>query len=127
MFTLQLINNIHTKLGKQTSLKEYLIALREIGVDNYSSFVTDGHSEYFGKDGHSVISPPEHEEYRVAGTSDREQFLHHLSLHEEGKTNYFEMSKGLAESGIEKWTFDTEAMTIAYYDKDGNEMSFENL
>ena len=32
------------------------------------------------------------------------------------------MSKGLADSGIEKWTFDTNKMTITYYDKGGNEI-----
>ena len=35
------------------------------------------------------------------------------------------MSKGLAESGVEKWSFDTSALTIAYYDKAGNELLVE--
>lgn len=49
----------------------------------------------------------------------------HFSLHEQGKTNYVQMSQGLAESGIEKWTFDTNRMTIVYDDTEGNEMLVE--
>jgi uncharacterized protein YbcV (DUF1398 family) len=47
---------------------------------------------------------------------------HCVDLHNQGKTSYLEMSKGLAESGIEKWIFDTNRMTIAYYDREGNEV-----
>ena len=37
------------------------------------------------------------------------------------------MSQGLAESGVEKWTFDTHALTITYYDKAGNILLSESL
>ena len=36
-----------------------------------------------------------------------------------------EMSRGLAGSGIEKWTFDT--MTISYYDTHGKEVLVETV
>jgi hypothetical protein len=35
------------------------------------------------------------------------------------------MSRGLAESGIEKWTVDTNRMTVTFYDKAGNEILIE--
>jgi uncharacterized protein YbcV (DUF1398 family) len=38
-----------------------------------------------------------------------------------------EMSRGLADSGVEKWTFDTHKMTITYYDKDGTELLVEAI
>jgi len=127
MFTLEQINNIHDRLGNAEMLPQYLEALKNIGVDEYDSFISDGHSEYFGKGGHKVVSPPVHEKLSIAETSNREGFLNHLNLHNQGKTSYLEMSKGLADSGIEKWTFDTNKMTIAYYDKDGNEMLVEAI
>ena len=68
-----------------------------------------------------------HEKLTIAETSNRESFLKHLDLHNQGKTNYLEMSTGLADSGIEKWTFDTNKMTIAYYDKVGNEILVEAI
>ena len=127
MFTLEQINDIHHHLGNAETLSQYLEALKNIGVDKCDSFLTDGHSEYFGKGGHKVVSPPVHEKLSIADASNRESFLNHLDLHNQGKTNYLEMSKGLADSGIEKWTFDTNKMTITYYDKDGTEILVEAI
>jgi uncharacterized protein YbcV (DUF1398 family) len=127
VFTLDQINDIHERLGKQATLPQYLQALKAIGVGKYDSFLTDGHSEYYGNGSHKVVSPPVHETFTIAKTSNREGLLRHLNLHNQGKTNYVEMSRGLAESGIEKWTFDTSKMTITYYDKDGHRMLFEAI
>jgi len=127
MFTLEQINNLHDRLGKADTLAQYLEALKIIGVDRCDSFIADGHSEYLGKGGHKVVSPAVHEKLSIAGTSDREGFLNHLDLHNQGKTSYLEMSKGLADSGVERWTFDTNKMTMTYYDKDGNELLVEAI
>lgn len=127
MFSLNQINDIHERLGKQTTLPEYLLALKAIGVDKYDSFITDGHSEYLGKDNQKLVSPPIHKKLIIANKSNREVFLKHLSLHSQGKTDYFQMSQGLADSGIEKWTFDTSKMTITYYDMEGSEMLVETI
>jgi uncharacterized protein YbcV (DUF1398 family) len=37
------------------------------------------------------------------------------------------MSKGLAQSGIEKWTVDAVRMTVTFYDKAGREMLIEQI
>lgn len=37
------------------------------------------------------------------------------------ETTYLEMSRGLAQSGIEKWTVDTGRRTMTFYDKAGRE------
>jgi uncharacterized protein YbcV (DUF1398 family) len=127
MFTLEQINEIHDRLGKADTLAQYLEALKNIGVDKCDSSVTDGHSEYFGKAGHKVVSPPAHEKLSIVETRNREQFLGHLNLHNQGKTSIVEMSKGLVDNGIEKWTFDTNKMTMTYYDKDGNAILVEAI
>ena len=125
MFTLEHIHAIHDRFGQAETLAQYLQELKAIGVEMYDSFVTDGHSEYFGKNGQKVVSPPVHETLSVVGISNRAQFLEHLELHVQGKTTYLEMSQGLAASGVEKWTFDTNHMTITYYDKAGNRLLAE--
>jgi uncharacterized protein YbcV (DUF1398 family) len=127
MFTLEQINEIHDRVGNPDTLSLYLRELRDIGVDRCDSFIVDGHSEYLGKDGYKVVSPPAHEELVVAETSNRETFLEHMDLVEQGKTSYLEMSQGLADSGVEKWTFDTQEMTLTYYDKAGNVMLAEEF
>ncbi len=127
MFTLDQINDIHERLGSRKTLVDYLSALHDIGIIKQDSFVTDGHSEYYGKENDKVVSPPVHEKFPVANACNRQEFLKHLSLHEQGKINYIEMSKGLADSGIEKWAFDTHKMTISYYDLEGNEILVEKM
>jgi uncharacterized protein YbcV (DUF1398 family) len=127
MFTLEQIHEIHARLGEAETLVQYLQALKAIGIEKYVSFIADGHSEYFGANHQVVISPPVHEMLTVARTSNREKLIEHLDLHRQQKTSYLEMSKGLAESGVEKWTFDTTRLTITYCDKAGNEMLSEAI
>jgi uncharacterized protein YbcV (DUF1398 family) len=127
VFTLDQINDIHERLGKQATLPRYLQALKAIGVDKYDSFITDGHSEYYGNESQKVVSSAVHETLTIAKTSNREGLLRHLNLHNQGKTSYVEMSTSLADSGIEKWTFDTSKMTITYIDIDGRKMFVEAI
>ena len=127
MFTIQEINDLHARLGSARTFSEYVRALNALGVERYDSFLADGHSEYFGQGGHRVVSPPEHEVLPVAETGQREPFLQHLRQHEQRETTYLEMSRGLAQSGIEKWTVDTGRMTMTFYDKAGAEMLVEQI
>ena len=127
MFTIEQIDDLHARLGSAKTLPEYVQALKALGVKRYDSYLADGHSEYFGQGDHKVVSPPVHEVLPVAETSQREMFLQHLSRHEQRQTNYLEMSRGLAQSGIEKWTVDTGRMTMTFYDKAGNEMLVEQI
>ena len=68
-----------------------------------------------------------HEVLPVAEIGQRETFLQHLGRHERRETTYLEMSRGLAQSGIEKWTVDTGRMTMTFYDKAGTEMVVEQI
>jgi uncharacterized protein YbcV (DUF1398 family) len=122
MFTMRQIDELHTRLGKSRMLAQYVRSLQAIGVEHYESYVSDGHSEYFGKNGHTIVSPPVHDLLVVADVSQAESFLQHLRRHELGKTSYMDMSRGLAESGIEKWSVDAVGMTMTFYDKLGNAM-----
>ena len=125
MFTIEQIDDVHDRLGNAETLAQYLRALHAIGVETSDSFVADGHSEYFGKGGCKVVSAPAHKKLTIAETANPKSLIEHLRLHNQGETNYLEMSKGLADSGVEKWTFDMNEMTIAYYDRAGNEMLVE--
>jgi uncharacterized protein YbcV (DUF1398 family) len=127
MFTLEQIDDLHARLGGAKTFPEYVRALKAIGVERADSYLADGHSEYIGQGGHRVVSPPVHEMLPVAETGQRETFLEHLSRHERRETTYLEMSRGLAQSGIEKWTIDTARMTMTFYDKAGKEMLVEQI
>ena len=127
MFTLDQIDDLHGRLGSANTFPEYVRAIKAIGVQRADSYLADGHSEYFGQGGHRVVSPPVHEAFAVAETGQRETFLEHLKRHERSETTYLEMSRGLAQSGIEKWTIDTARMTMTFYDKAGKEMLVEQI
>jgi uncharacterized protein YbcV (DUF1398 family) len=127
MFTIEQIHDIHDRLGTMERLPDYVRALRAIGVKKYDSYLSDGHSEYFAEDGQSVVSAAVHEVLPVNDASDREKVVEHLGLHEIGRTSYLEMSKGLADSGVQKWTIDTTAMTLTYLDKQGRELVTEAI
>lgn len=127
MFTLEQIDEIHQKLGNIKGFPHYVKALQSLGVEKFDSYLTDGHSDYFGADGYQISSEPVHETLLIADLSDRKSFLEHLSLHEAGKTDYMTMSRGLAASGIEKWTVDTREATMTYYDKKKNKLLVESI
>ena len=127
MFTLEQITDIHDRLGNSDTLRPYLGALREIGVARYDSYVTDGHSEYFGADGERLLGPAFHEAFVIAETCDKGQFLQYMQQVEQGGVGYVEMSMALADYGVEKWTFDAEQLTITYVDRAGNVLLEENI
>jgi uncharacterized protein YbcV (DUF1398 family) len=127
VFTVERINDLHARVGSAKTFPEYVRGLKALGVERSDSYLCDRHTEYFGQGGHKVVSPAMHELLRVAQTSQRETFLEHLRRHERRQTNYLEMSRGLAESGLEKSTVDTGRMTMTFYDKAGREMLVEPI
>jgi len=127
MFTLGQLNEIHDRLGNMEDFSQYVRALNAIGVEKYDSYLADGHSEFFGKDEYKVVSPSVHGTLPISDLSDSDKAQEHLDLHDQGKTSYLEMSKGLADSGVEKWTVDTQNMTFVCYDKQGNALLMEEV
>jgi uncharacterized protein YbcV (DUF1398 family) len=127
VFTIEQIEEIHGRLGNAETLSDYVRSLAALGVARYDSFISDGHSEYMGHDTHRVISHAVHDELTVAESSDSDAFLDHLRRHEQGETSYLEMSRGLADSGIEGWTVDTQAMTMTFYDRSGEVLLVEQI
>jgi uncharacterized protein YbcV (DUF1398 family) len=124
MFSLEQIAEIHDRLGDKEKLGDYLRALREIGIESHDSYLTDGHSEYYGTDGQRLSGPPFHEVFTVAETCDKEWFLRYMQRLEDG---YVEMSRALAGHGVEKWTFDMAELTITYFDRAGNVLLTETV
>jgi hypothetical protein len=106
MFTLEQINDAHDRVGNAATLAAYLRELHSIGVESVTSYLCDGHSEFFGSAGYSLESPSAHEPLTIADASNRERFIEHLHLHSQQKTSYVEMSKGwpTAASRNGRWT-----------------------
>ena len=126
-FTIEQINKAHDTSGNADTLLEYAKALKALGVTHYDSFVTDGHSEYYGNNGYTVTSPAYHEAFTISDTYDEAGFFDCLDLSEDGKIEYVDMSKEFARCGVEKWAMNTSDATFTYYDKAGNAVLVEDL
>ena len=84
VFTMAQIEDLHARFGGAESLAEYFRGLAALGISQFASFVTDGHSEFLGVDGQRVVSPPYHEALAIEAMSNRAAFLDHLQRHLDG-------------------------------------------
>ena len=115
------------KVASGADFPRYAQDLRELGVTAYSTFVSDGHTDYVGKDDQKLQSDAKYAPQEIGGQSDPEQFSEKLKQHQQGESNYPTFCRQCAEAGVEKWTVDLEKMTCTYYDKAGNTMLTEKI
>lgn len=120
MFTLRQIEDAHSKVKSGADFPQYIRDLIAMGVSRYSIYVNDGHAEYVGNDGHTVLSEAEYEKLHIISDTDIIKFKEYLRAHQQGNTNYFNFCENSAEAGIYKWEIDTANKTCIYYDSFGN-------
>ncbi|GAB3333944.1 hypothetical protein GCM10027299_41860 [Larkinella ripae] len=127
MFTSDQIKQAHSQVKSGADFPAYIQEIKVLGVTNYESFVTDGHTDYQGANDQLVKSPAKYTPLSVADSSDIDQFKADLKAHQQGKTDYYTFCKECAKSGIEKWIVDIVMMTCTYYDRAGNEILVEEI
>lgn len=119
MFTIDQIKEAHSKVKSGADFPKYVQDLMSLEVVSYDTYVSDGHSIYFGKDGFDVQSKAKYPAIKVAEKSSKEKFQQYLKIHQQGQTDYTTFCQHSAETGVEKWTVDMNGMTCTYYDKQG--------
>lgn len=127
MHTIEQIKEAHSKVKTGADFPSYIQVLKKLGVKYYETFVSDGHSVYFGTEGDKVVSPPMYKTLDIAGTSNKDQFKIELTAHQQGKSDYPTFCSDAAKAGIEKWVVLIDKMTCTYYDKSGNEVLEETI
>ena len=127
MFTIDQIKQAHSKVKSGADFPKYVQDITGLGVKRYDAFVTDGHVAYRGAAGFQVASEGRYPALEIAAVSNDEQFASYLKSHQQGQTDYMTFCKHSAETGVEKWTVDTDNMTCTYYDLDGNNMLTETI
>ncbi|GLU56059.1 DUF1398 domain-containing protein [Dyadobacter frigoris] len=125
MFTLTQIKEAHSKVKSGKDFPGYIQEIKQLGVVAYDQYVSDGRTRYMGKDSFGIISDAKYASLEIAKTGDVEKLKHALKIHQNGETDYLTFCKQSAESGVEKWMVDTQAMLCTYYDESGNEMVVE--
>lgn len=127
MFTIEQVKQAHSKVKSGADFPAYIKDIKQLGVINYETFVSDGHTNYYGIDDYKATTPAKYDELSIAETNNPEQFRADLKAHQQGKTDYPGFCNDCAKSGIEKWIVDTIKMTCTYYDESGNDILIENI
>jgi uncharacterized protein YbcV (DUF1398 family) len=127
MFT---VEQIKEKLAKVRTGADYpLLAkeLRDLGITFYETRLEDGRSVYHGADGSQVVGGPNYDPIGIAEKVNADQLRSDVLAHQQGKSDYFQISRQCADSGIEKWAVCLVSMTCAYVDRAGNRILVENI
>lgn len=127
MFTLNQINEAHSKIQSGAGFPGYIQDLTKLGVLAYTVYVSDGHSEYKGENNYSIASGTIYPMLQVADTIDITRFKADLSRHQQGATNYFTFCENSAHAGVAKWIVDVIAKTCTYYGKSGEFILKEDI
>lgn len=127
MFSLHQIKEAHSKVKSGADFPNYVQTLIKLGVVKYDTYVTDGHSNYFGENNYQIQSEPKYLPLNVAKENDDERFKQYLKIHQQGQTDYLTFCKHSAETGVEKWTVNLKQMTCTYYNISNREMLVEKI
>ncbi len=125
MFTIEQIKEAHSKVKSGSDFPAYIQDILKLGVKKYETFVSDGHTIYFGENNNTIQSPARYEPLVIAATCDPESFKADLKAHQQGKTDYATFCKSCAAFGVNNWIVDTDKMTCTYYDTTENEILAE--
>lgn len=127
MFTLEQINEEHSKVKSGSEFPLYIKKIKKLGVTHYEAYVKDGHINYHGNDNFTVKVPAKYKELEISENLKIDKFKKALIEHQEGKSDFITFIKMCALCGIEKWIIFIDKMTCIYYDKKYNEVLVEKI
>jgi uncharacterized protein YbcV (DUF1398 family) len=127
MFTIEAIKAAHVKVKSGADFPKYVDDLKALGVKNYDTYVSDGHTEYTSTNNAYIKTDAKYPAMQVADKSNTEHFIQRLKIHQQGLTDYLTFCNDSADTGVEKWVVDIEKMTCTYFDKAGNVMLVEEI
>jgi uncharacterized protein YbcV (DUF1398 family) len=120
-FTLEDIELAHREVTSAT-VRQYLTMLYELGVVSYTTYVSDGHSDYFDDNGDKLCSAAVHERYDVSDRADCDAARRAIEAHQSQGTDYFTFSRQLAAAGVASWVMDPIRMTCTFCSKAGERL-----
>lgn len=127
MFTAEQIKAEHSKVKSGADFPSHIKEIKALGVTHCEAYVTDGHIDYHGSNGHIAKIPAMYDPLVISGTAKVEEFKAELIVHQQGKTDFLTFIKMCAGTGIEKWEICMDKMTCTYFDKAGNEILVEKI
>lgn len=116
MFSIDQIKAAHSKVKSGADFPAYIQEIKALGVTFYETYVSDGHTTYWGANDYQTSTSPKYGPLTVATQTHLESFQIQLKEHQQGKTDYMTFVKMCAQTGIEKWAVYIEKMTCTYFD-----------
>jgi uncharacterized protein YbcV (DUF1398 family) len=114
---LKAIEQEQEKVKSGADFPQYIQAIKKLGVEEFVTYVSDSHTQYFGNNGHQLSSKARYEPLVVAAVSHKKKFTKYLKMHQAGQTDYFSFCRHCAETGIDRWIVNLSLMTCTYYDQ----------
>lgn len=127
MFTLHQIQQASEKSKTGADFPQFIQDLKVIGVSHYDTYVSDGHTTYYGAEKFSLNSDSKYQKLNVNDISSAEKLKHTISIHQKGQTDYPTFCTEAADVGVEKWSSDLTEMTVTYLDKKGTVLTVEPI
>lgn len=126
MFTLEQLAEARSRVKSGADFPALVQTFIQLGVRRYTTWLTDGHTDYEGAD-QRLSSPPTHAEHPIADRVDRDHFLARIKHHQQGLSDYPTICNEARAAGVQRWVVDTVAMTCTYFDKAGNAVLVEEI
>ncbi|ASK32705.1 phage envelope protein [Chryseobacterium sp. T16E-39] len=126
-FTIDEIKAEHQKVKSGADFPRYIQAIKEKGVSHYTTYVSDGNTQYFDNENQSAETGGKYNTLSISETLNLDHFKTRLKLHQKGGTDYPTFCQDCAESGIEGWEMDLNEMTCTYFDYKKNHILVEQI
>lgn len=127
MFTVEQIKENLSQVKTGADFPVLAMSLKNIGVTYYETRMEDGRSVYHGENGYELLTGPNYEPIVVSDKVNIEQLKVDITNHQQGRSDYFQISRQSANNGIEKWAVCLVTMTCTYIDKEGNKVWVEQI
>ena len=126
-FTIDEIKAEHQKVKSGADFPQYIKAIKDLGVSHYNTYVDNGNTEYFDHYNQSESTGGKYDNLVISETVNLDHFKTRLKLHQQGGTDYMTFCSDCAESGIEGWAINLNAMTCTYFDKKKQDVLIEQI
>jgi uncharacterized protein YbcV (DUF1398 family) len=114
MFTLEQIAQAHSRVKSGADFPRYVQDIIALGVQRYTTWLTDGHTDYEGQ-GQQLSTAPKYAAQPIADWTNDTHFRKRLQFHQQGGTDFPTFCAEARAAGVQRWVVDTEAMTCTYF------------
>lgn len=127
MFTAAQITTVLSDVQTGADFPRVAMQLKNLGITHYETSMKDGQSVFYGADRQEVPTGAAYAPIPVMDKVNTRQLESDIRSHQQGKSDYLQISRQCAGNGVAKWAVDLEHMTCSYVDKAGKPVWVEQI